>query len=785
MVPLSDMEGDANQVETRIGWKQSKGSFSSMLPKSFNEQIMVQSAEEGRRNESLHDETMVRVGGRVYAPIAVSVPPKTNPSPFFNNLFFNLSSTGIGQKPLPYSIAITMESDGISGMAFKQALSRILAIASAKNKLILAKNTALLDYNTIHQGKVVKLKISAMTWKDCDTAEDIRQLVVQKMRLWRGIEAWGAAQAVENNGDTVEAWASSCLGLTYKNIGAACPMPFMSAAKLLPLTRPSSPFPRGNILYKSLDGKILPYNLFDPSQNSWVTMFSGNMGSGKSVTLSSRVMELVFHSLVQTGKLPLALIGDIGETSKGCAMNLIERLPPEIRYQVSYRRLQNSREDSINPLDTAYSFRIPHARDKLFMQVFVTALVTPAERNGKPEEEMSSYVGAVIDAAFKLYSDKNSKGIPQQYRPGLVKEVDDKLKVIGVDLKEGESVDCWKLFDLFHEQRMYREAELIQRYAVPTLNDLVAAAQQSEITENFGTKQINNEPIFKVFQRGIASAIKEFPAFSTRTTFDAGVARMLFLDLNDVAPKGQSPQVRKQSGLFYQMARQLFIKKTGFSDKDLEDLIAPEYMEYYESLVNELVTIPKGMFFDEVHRATKIDGFMESLEGDGRESRKWMLMIDLYSQDMRDYGSMVNFATGYVFMEKGSEDSRQWAKEHIGLSDVDIATMVRFCNGAGPGGAPYLAKFKMENRECTAIMVSKIGPKLMWSLSSNANDRSLRNILIKQFGRARAIEILAAEFKGGNCKKALDELSNKESSEAEVGTLVEQIAKRIIAKYHF
>lgn len=768
-------------------WKSNDnaGDASELLYPPLPRQIMVGMAELGTRaNENLPDPTSVRLGSRIYAPMLVEIPPRE--PQYFNNLFNSLNRAETREagriRALPYSISFMIESDGMSVLGWKSLFANLLGVTSEVNRNINLAAKALAEQK--RDGEcIVKLRIAAMTWATTGK-EGANELILRKSKLWRTLEGWGGATVIERTGNPLVAFQSNALGLTWRHIGNAAPAPLNDALSMMPFTRPASPFATGSIIYRSLDGKVLRYQRFSSEQTTWITLISGKPGSGKSVLMNNNNVE----SCLMPGitRLPYVCIIDIGVSSSGFIDLIRDNLPPHLQHLAIYKRLQNTEAYCINPMDTPLSLRAPRPQDRSFLVNFLATLATPPERRGRPYEGMSTFIGRVIDGAYKAKSDRNEKAQPETYKSGHDPVVDAAVQKIG--FRPMPATSYWELVDRFFEHGLIYEAEVAQRYAVPTLNDLVAFAASQEIKDEYGEAKVENGmAINDAFRLGVREAINDYAIFRGHTRFDIGSARVMALDLQDVAVIG-SDAAFKQTALMYMVARQSFMKKVAFSKEDLPFFDAG-YRAYYDRLINDITEDFKVLCMDEFHKTGGHTLLKAQVLTDGREARKWNLEIVLASQLMEDFGELTKIATSYFILDSGTEETRRWLRDNIGMSPVEESALNNFVHGAGPHGATFLARFVTKSATYSQLFTMTAGPMRLWALSTTAEDRKLRSLLYAALPGNEARMLLARRFPGGSCKKLVEKLksqmfTNSDFIDDEMAeSVIERLASEMIADY--
>ncbi len=771
-----------------LRWKSSRDmdDRSECLPPPLGRQIMTAAVEIGqKKNPAIPDPTTVRVGSRIYAPLIVSVPPRE--PQYFNNLFNSLNRAETTEngvtRALPYSISFMLESDGMSVMMLKDFFAPVLAVTSEVNKNI---NLASKDLKERRRDgeSIVKLRIAAMTWSGIDPVS-VRELTLRKSKLARTLEGWGSLTVMERTGNPMTAVQTNSLALSTKHIGVACPAPLREALAILPLTRPASPFPRGTTVYRSLDGKLLRYERFSSEQTTWISLVAGKPGSGKSVLMNNNNVE----ACLMPGLLRLPYIGilDIGVSSSGFIDLIKDALPESKRHLAVYKRLQNAERDCINALDTPLGKREPLPKDRDFMRNFISILVTPPERDGHPLEGMSNFVGRMLDMAFLKKSDKHERAQPETFKPGQTPVLDEALREIGFAPKPATSY--WEIVDLLFKAGYLYEAEVAQRFAVPTLNDLVAVAASEETTAEYGDALADGgRPLVKSFLQGVREAVADFPVFSSYTRFDIGSARIISLDLQDVAILG-SDAAKKQTALMYMIGRQSFMKKVAFSKEDMP-YFDELYKPYYERLINDIVDEPKVLCMDEFHKTGGHKGLQNQCLTDGREARKWNLELVLASQLMEDFGDLTKIATAFWILDCGTEETRRQLRESIGLTEVEENALVNYVHGANVHGATFLARFATKNATYSQLYTMTAGPMRLWALSTTAEDRKLRGLLYDAMPKPEARQLLAQRFPSGSCKRYVERLKTEQFGSTEfvdesmMGTVIERVARDLIASYY-
>ncbi len=132
--------------------------------------------------------------------------------------------------------------------------------------------------------------------------------------------------------------------------------------------------------------------------------------------------------------------------------------------------------------------------------------------------------------------------------------VDDILSEIGFVMDEHTT--WWEVTDALFLAGFHHEALLAQRYAMPLLADAECNLSYAKLLKIlYGqVKAPTGEPLIQAFSRMMSSAVREYPILSGVTQFDIGDARIVSLDLDEVAKSG-GDAAERQTAVMYMLAR--------------------------------------------------------------------------------------------------------------------------------------------------------------------------------------------------------------------------------------
>ena len=730
----------------RVPWPREPrpGDMSHLLWPRIADQLLT-------RDARVLTPSLVRIGEHVFGGVDMTVGPQ-------ELLPFRMLLRRIREmREFPWRVSFLIEGGGLQGLALKSFLAAITGFSNSENRLI-REAIKLLKEHSLEGGVVVRLRTSFCTWGPADRV----QLIEERLsRLQRSVESWGYCQASSVSGDPVAGVMSSALGIDAASTAVAGSAPLEDVLYLLPWDRDASPFDNGSVLFRTEDGRAWPYTPGSSQEDTSIDIIYAPPGKGKSVFLNTVSLAFCLSPAGTFGiggaQLPRIGIIDIGPSSSGLISLLKESLPADRRHEAEYRRLRMTRDSSINPFDTQLGCRGALFLDRAFLVNFLTLLGTEAGRS-TPPSGLSELVGMLVDEAYAKFSDIGRTGQPRPYAEGEDAEVDEAIREHGLSLPDG--VTWWWLVDRLFERGDIRRAALAQRHAVPRIEDLSAIANSSKVMDLFGqTPTDSGEMLISMFQRMISSALREYPLLSQPTKFDLGDARVVSLDLNDVAPKGSGPAA-KQTALMYMLARFVLARDFYLNPDDI-DLMPRLYQDWHRLRIQRIRETPKRLVMDEFHRTEGIRAVRDQMRIDMREGRKWGVQIALASQLLNDFDEdMLSLATGYWIMGVANEQDREMAARVFGLSSAARQVLGNL-TGPRKGGAPFLALLQLKDGKHEHFLFNTLGPIEIWAFSTTPDDVALRTRLYAALGPAEARRRLARRFPSGSAKDFIEREQRK------------------------
>lgn len=712
-----------------------------------------------------------RIGDRIYAPITIELFPKELAA--FGVLFNRVLNAQV-----PWRISFLIQGGGMQALGLKPTVAALLSFAHSNNRLI-GNAVDLLKYIQVNtDDAIVKLQVATCTWAKVGEEKLLR---VRAAELAKALQGWGYCETAEISGDAYGGTLSSALGISLQSVAKPSIAPLSDVTFMLPFTRPASPWSAGAVLFRSVDGKPWPYQPGSTMQTTWIDLIYARPGSGKSVLSNSINLALCLAAGIQ--RLPHIAIVDIGPSSSGLISLIREALPPEKKHLAAYHRMRMRPDMAINPFDTQLGCRFPSPQERAYLVNFLTLLSTPVGDTSS-YDGISDMAGLIVDELYKSFSEG---GNARLYTPSLEPLVD-KL-ITELKLPVDSHTTWWEITDAFFKEGHTHEASIAQRYAMPLLADAASIVRSQTVEDLYGEiKAPTGEPLISAFARMISSAIREYPILARITAFDLGEARIVSLDLDEVAKTGGEAADR-QTAIMYMLARYVLARHYYLTEDILKDL-PPLYQDYHKKRILEIREDPKRIVLDEFHRTAKAKAVRDQVIVDMREGRKWNVQIALLSQSLDDFDPvMIEFATSVFIMDAGPKQAVERSTAVFGLSDTAKLALETRVHGPRPGGATFIAQFATKYGNNTQLITSTIGPIELWAFNTTAIDARIRNALYEKIGAIETRRLLAMMYPGGSAAKVVEERMTRYQdasgviSEEKTMSVVEELIEEIYTFY--
>ena len=751
----------ANDAPARLTEPPEAGAF----PPALAPQLLVREPERSGGG--------VRIGARHYGALDMSLGPRRSRP--FAELMAGLAAAG-----LPCRFSLLIEGGGLHRLdaTVARVASSFLAFSSSDS--LLARN-ALRDLAALggDAHAIVRLRLGLLTWVGGEDGE--QALAARLGRLQQVAEGWGEAVFSPLTGDPLESFSASVPGFCCGATAQPALVPISEALRLFPVGRPA-PLSRlsseaGDAhLFRAPDGKPLPLAA-DEGGDYGFELIYGLPGQGKSVLMNA--LGLAFCLQGGQTRLPLAAVIDIGPSSSGLVSLVREALPAGRRHEAGWFPLRMTSENAINPCDTQLGCRIPLPAERAFLTNLLGLMVTPAGDAGVPDG-MRELLGPTLTGAYAMRSDRVAGAEPHDYTEGRDEDVDAAIAEAGLRLPETPL--WWDVVDLLFEAGAVDAAARAQRYAVPTLVDLLASVREPAVQGLVGDARYGSggETVTRAFIRILTALSGDWPVMFSPTAFDVGGARLAAIDLAEVAPQG-SAEADRQSAAFYLLARHALTRHWWIGEDALAAIPEP-YREWHASRLRDIRESPKRLCYDEFHRTAGAPAVRAQVERDVREARKLRVRLALASQRLDDFGAaLAELANRYWILGSGGKAKEAGAlAATFSLTDT-LSDAIRYrLTGPGRDGAPALLIASGQGGRFEQLVVNTPGPVELWALTTSPADVALRRRLYALLPPDRARAALARAFPEGTARSRIErELARMDSPEAGRAASEEAVLDRL------
>ena len=702
----------------------------------------------------------VALGGRLYGTLDMCLGPR-NPRPFAE-LLDRLAG-------FPFRLSILAEG---GGLATPRATARrlgasFLAFSSDESNAV---KHAMEDAGALAADAraVVRLRVSIATWVERSEGQDA--LLRRMSRVQQLAEGWGECVFSALSGDPVESLAGTIAGFACGGTAPAACAPLREVLAFWPVGRPAPLSERADHMFRTPDNKLLPFS-YAGGEDYGFELIHGIPGRGKSVLMNC----LTLAHLLQGARLPYAATIDIGPSSAGLISLIRESLPVARRGEAAWFRLRMIPEHAINPMDTPLGCRHPLAAGRAFLENLLGLIFTPAGAEGVPDGVRET-IGPALDAVYAMRSDGRPGAEPHRYADGRDPAVDEALVSYGCRLPADAL--WWEAVDALFEAGNPAAAARAQRYAVPVLSDLLSAVRDPGVQELIGDARYGRgaETVTQAFARVLTALASSWPCLFQPTRFDTGAARVVSVDLSEVAPTG-SAEADRQTAAFYMVARQL-LTRDWWTGPDEMERVPERYRDWHIARARALREAPKRFAYDEFHRTAGARAVRAQVERDVREARKMRVRLVLASQRLEDFGEgLVELANRYWILGAGGEAGEiERLSGVFGLSETAAAAVRSRLTGPGRAGAPVLLIASDRRGRFEQLMLNTPGPVELWALTTSPADVALRERVSRRLRPAQARAALARRFPAGTARAELDDAEARGERDA-----VDRLAGEVVA----
>ena len=737
-----------------------------------------------REDVHILDDGLVKIGNHVFGGFDITLLPEFIVP--FNEL---IRSVADSHPEIPFRCSFKFDGIKPNVMKVKEQYVKFFGFTNPlRHKKIRSAFEQLKEDEGIAED-LIRLRIGFATWL---ASSDIRQFRHNLSFLRNSTEQWGNITTDRNSGDSLATILYTIPGFGPISTAPEVLVPLGEALKMFPLARQTSPWTRGETMFRSTDGVAWPYQRGSMLQSSWLEILIGSSGSGKSVALNALNLGSVLDGTaldLTRVELPKVVIVDVGNSSAGLIRVLREALPPERKNEAVHLEFKLLPEYTINPFDTPLGFRKPLGSHRNFLINFLSILVK--ETSFDTAIDLAGILGILIEKTYERFADWES---PKRYYRGEEENIDRLLDQTRFDFDEHTS--WWEVTDWLFAQGYQREANLAQTRAVPILTDLIQVLFSPNFTASAGGQDDTNEKamgdLISYLQIRFSEAVRDFPIIGSTTKFDIGEAKVMSMDVGEVLDKIKGFDSQRSSSLMYMLARHVAIGNWEVDEKEVLSMVEREdvpeaYKGYHLQRTQSDRGQPKVLCIDEYHRAGDIREINNQLIRDAREGRKRNYRITLASQFVNDFDAeILNLASTILVFGNQLPNEVRNLKEWFPLSRDAEEIMTRELTGPTSDGSPFLGIFRTKEGTIMQKLVLKLCPGELWEFSTTAEDVMLRESAYKAFGVTDGRKKLSQRFPAGTARNKILSLSHStERSRGEgcqldgQSTVIEKIIKEL------
>ncbi len=695
----------------------------------LREQIFGINAEEHGR--------LVKVGGRYYSTLVMEMAPQAREP------FDLLLGRALGSAEMPWRATINVRGGGMTELSARFIAAT--AFGFFKHNRLINQAKRALEEMALAGEAMCSVQASFTTWANTPAEAEERSAT-----LMRAVQGWGDTDVREICGDEIEALVTSVPGAAPTQAGNRGVLQLGEALRLVPM-RPSSYWQTGFLCFRSPDGKFMPIQPGSALQAASVELVMASQGQGKSVLLNAKNMAFLLNPKAEG--LPRITNIDVGPSSEGLVLMIKEALSLEHRHLAVRVKVENRKGWRINPFDLPLGFRRPLPRDRAMLIAIVTSLLTPAGQQ-KPPEEGVELASLLVDEAYRRVEGADAPLYMRGLEPAI-----DAIADAG-ELRRDEHTTWAEIVEELFKAGRTREATLAQRHAVPTMPLLAAVATSQKVLDEYGApRAAGQESLASAATRMLSAALRDFPILDGPTTFDLGEARIVVLDLDDVA-REPGPSGEKTAAICYMLAmftgtRNFYLREGALGD---EALCPRLYWDYHARNIKEVTRTPSHLCMDEYHRARKVPAMNALIEVEAREARKWGVHLTLVSQSVTDFPEVITseLFTGLYILNAPSEVALQEYVRRFGLTETQQTALQRYCTGPREEGSTCFAIHRTKRGSSAQLLTLTLGARELWAYSTTHQDAAIRNALYQEVGPERARALLAQAFPQGSAAKEIE-----------------------------
>jgi intracellular multiplication protein IcmB len=371
-----------------------------------------------------------------------------------------------------------------------------------------------------------------------------------------------------------------------------------------------------------------------------------------------------------------------------------------------------------------------------------------SDEKGLANDDLGRRIGQnIVDALYAQYSDHEAASIPKVFRAAADSYLMKEIARHGIDAKEGKTA-WWSIVDEFATRKLFAQAKMAQRHAMPTITDLSSMMWQDQFSlARFGTDSAGMAQCL----RSMADAIKRYmPVIADITRFDKGGAHVVVADLVDLQVHGGGIAAKlfelAYLGIAHSLYRDFFL-----TENDIEGL--PDvFGAFHSPRILEARNSVRQISLDEMHRAATSHPAKEAFLRDAYSAKDVGAGFRLASQDLEAFHPRLAAEASNIVV-LGCSPNNLENMNKLGLTP-DGALEASRLHGPEKLSKTMIVRSQHDGIEDTVTITAS--PAAVWMTASSWVERDLREGATRRLGAVEALKILADEFPTGTATSRVE-----------------------------
>jgi intracellular multiplication protein IcmB len=692
-----------------------------------------------------YDREYTIIGSRAYSSIIFTLTPEMP-------VTFELLVDAMKRERVPFRIAMHSRTKSPASIMGKYVLATFLKKIPGNNSLIFESIRQMREYIR-NQNPELSLQISMTVWAPSNDLDLLRIRVQQSLKA---IGAWGGSQGKVMTDDSIFGLVSTLAPYRSRSVAPACIGPADEVLYMAPITRPSLPWETGGVLFRSNTGKLMPFQPLSDILSHHVYLISGEPGYGKSL-----VCQIIMIAIAETHDvLPFMAMSDVGTSSRGTIRYLQSIMPISRKHQIQYYEMRNDKAMSINRYDTPLGVKFPLADDFEAMKDW-TLLGVSDSQTGTSEKGMDALIADIIRLAFERCADTGPRAEPKRFEEADRDEglwqayIEPVLRKHNIQL--GRETAYWALVDYLFDLGEYHAAQLVQRLAVPRLDDLISACNAEEIKSAHRYELSRGFTITDYTYQRLLALKNELQITHLPTQLDLSEARVTAFNLEAVVQNSESISAKRSGALYFGVTAQIQTD-TFFWNIERVNQIPEKYREYHANRLREINRTKNIYFADEQHYFTGIALANRIPDNIATMGRKRGIGVMLSTQLPRHFTEIMrDLATVRIFVGFRN-NSIPGVVNTMNLNDTERWILQNKIRQPSRNGSHMLIQVDGEDGRYSQLVNLRVGIRKLWGLSTKPQSNELREAITQEFGYELGLEILAMEFPSGEVESEYERI---------------------------